>query len=373
MRIALWSVVATLVAAAAPGVATASIGLKRIATFREPVQLVRVPGDRHRMVVVERGGGVRLLRDGRPLRRPFLDISSQVALVRRGSKFDHGGLFSVAFAPDYQRSRRLYVFYTHLDGSLRVEEFMRDPRRPGRAQPSSRRTVLSLPGRSRFDLGGQIAYGPDRLLYVGLGQQNKTPAAQELGDLRGKLLRIDPRRAGARPYRIPSGNPFAGRANVRQEIWAFGLRNPFRFSFTPGGSVVIGDVGESLVEEIDVVPSNEAGANLGWSAFEGRSRTDKPGVSGHKPPVIEHAHSRGYCSIIGGLVVRDRSLSIRGRYLYSDWCLGRLRSVRLGRRVARGDRFERARVARPVAFGEDGRRRVYVVSQQGPVFRLVRR
>jgi glucose/arabinose dehydrogenase len=373
VRIALWSVVAALGVAAAPGVATASIGLKRIATFREPVQLVRVPGDRRRMVVVERDGVVRLLRDSRPLRRPFLNISSQVALAR-GANFDHGGLFSVAFAPDYQRSRRLYVFYTHLDGSLRVEEFKRDPRRPERAQPASRRTVLSLPGRSRFDLGGQIAFGPDRLLYVGLGQQDETPAAQELGDLRGKLLRIDPRPAGARPYRIPPGNPFVGRTNVRQEIWALGLRNPFRFSFTPGGSIVIGDVGESYVEEIDVVPPNEAGANLGWSAFEGRSRTDKPGVSGqHTPPVIEHAHSRGYCSIIGGLVVRDRSLSVRGRYLYSDWCLGRGRSVRLGRRVARGDRFERARVALPVAFGEDGRRRVYVVSQRGPVFRLVRR
>lgn len=372
MRIALWPVVAAIGVVAAPGLATASIGLKRIATFREPVQIVRVPRDRHRMVVVEREGIVRLLRDGRPVRRPFLDISSKVALTR-GRNFDHGGLFSVAFAPDYRRSRRLYVFYTHLDGSLRVEEFMRDPRRPERAQPATRRTVLSLPRRSRFDLGGQIAYGPDRLLYVGLGQQDEETAAQELGDLRGKLLRIDPRPAGTRPYRIPAGNPFAGRANVRQEIWAYGLRNPFRFSFTRDGSIVIGDVGESLVEELDVVPPNEAGANLGWSGFEGRRRTSAPAVSGHHPPVIEHSHSRGYCSIIGGLVVRDRSLSIRGRYLYSDWCLGRLRSVRLGRNRARGDRFEPARVDFPVAFGEDARRRVYVVSQRGPVYRLVRR
>lgn len=371
MRVAL-SVAAALAVAVTPAGAKPSIKLKRLATFQEPMQIVPVPGDHRRLLVVERRGVVQLLRDGRRVGRPFLDISSDVAFAD-GPNFDHGGLFSVALPPDYRRSRRLYLFYTHVDRSLRVEEFKRHRRNRERAVPSSRRSVLSLPDRPRFALGGQISYGPDRLLYIGLGDQGNTSAPQDLGDLRGKLLRIDPRPAGGGPYRVPAGNPFVGRAGVRPEIWAFGLRNPFRFSFSPGGSLVVGDVGESHVEEIDVIAPTEAGANLGWSAYEGRRATGAPAVSGHKPPVIEHAHDGRYCSITGGLVVRDRSLPIRGRYLYSDWCLGRLRSVKLYRRRARGGRFERPRVRYPVAFGEDSRRRVHVISQYGPVYRVVRR
>jgi glucose/arabinose dehydrogenase len=349
--------------AALPAPAGASIRLKRVAKLHEPLQLVRVPGSRHTLAVVERRGVIRLLRGGRVLRKPFLDISSRVDVGSGDTSGGHGGLLSVAFSPAYARSRRLYVFYTHRDGSLRVEEIRR----------ASSRVVLSLPNRTRFDLGGQLAFGPDRLLYVGLGDQERPAAAQALGDLRGKLLRIDPRRAGASPYRIPHGNPFVGRPGARAEIWAYGLRNPFRFSFAPGGSAIVGDVGASRFEEIDVISPRRAGANLGWPAFEGRHRTAAPAVSGSVLPLVQHSHLRRYCSVIGGLVVRDRSLPIRGRYLYSDHCVGRLRSVRLGRRRARGDRAEAAEVAHPVGFGEDARRRVYVLTLGGAVYRVARR
>jgi glucose/arabinose dehydrogenase len=342
--------------------AGAAVSLKRVVKLRQPIQVAAVPGQPRLMAVVERRGVVRLLRDGRLRRRPLLDLSRRVDMPSSDLATDHGGLLSVAFAPDYARSHRLYAFYTARDRSLRVDELTR-----GRG-----RTVLELPGRARYDLGGQIAFGPGRLLYVGLGYQEAADAPQDLGDLRGKLLRIDPRASGADPYRIPRTNPFARRPGARREIWAYGLRNPFRFSFAPGGSLVLGDVGQSRYEEVDVVPRSRAGANLGWTAFEGHHRTSAPAPGGSLlGPVIEHRHARGFCAVTGGLVVRDRSLSIRGRYLYSDFCLGRLRSAALSRRGARGDREERPYVAHPVAFGEDARRHVYVVSLDGVVYRVV--
>jgi glucose/arabinose dehydrogenase len=354
-------VLAFLAAAATP--VEARIGLQRIATLREPMYVARAPGDSRSLYVAERSGRVRVIRRGRLLRRPFLDLSHVVEIRDPRIEEDHGGLYSIAFAPDYARSRRLYVFYSHRDGSLRVDEVRR----------GSRRLVLSLPDRSRFDLGGQIAFGSDRMLYIGLGDQSTPGTSRDLANLRGKLLRIDPRRLGRRAYRVPRGNPFLATPGARAEVWAYGLRNPFRFSFAPGGSLIVGDVGESRAEEIDWIPPRRAGADLGWDLFEGRERVRPGDAPSHLPPVIEHSHSLPYCSIIGGLVVRDRSLSVFGRYVYSDFCNGRLRSARLVRGSARGDRAELPHVIRPVAFGEDARRRVYVVTLPGPVYRLVRR
>jgi glucose/arabinose dehydrogenase len=359
-RVAL-AAVACLGATAAP--AEARLDLQRVATFRQPMQVTTAPGERRSLYVVERRGRVRIMRRGKLRARPFLDISRLVGIRSRSMTADHGGLFSIAFAPDYARSRRVYVFYTHVDGSLRVEEVRR----------GSRRLVLRLPDRTDFDIGGQIAFGPDRLLYVGLGHQESAGAARDLGDLRGKLLRIDPRPLGAQPYRIPGGNPFAGSPTARSEIWAYGLRNPFRFSFAPSGSLLVGDVGESQVEEIDLIPPRRAGADLGWDVFEGRRKVNPGSAPGHLPPVIEHGHDGRFCSIVGGLVVRDRSLPVFGRYLYSDFCHGQLRSARIAGGRARGDRAEAPILIYPVAFGEDARRRVYVVSLRGPVYRLVDR
>jgi glucose/arabinose dehydrogenase len=355
------AVAACLGAAVTP--AEARVRLERVATLSGPIHATTAPGDRRSLYVAERRGRVRVLRRGRLLRRPLLDISHLVEIRDRRFEADHGGLFSVAFAPDYARSRRVYVFYSHVDGSLRVEEIRR----------GARRLVLRLPDRPSFDLGGQIAFGPDGFLYVGLGDQSDSGASRDLGDLRGKLIRIDPRPSGGRPYRVPRGNPFAGAPGTAAEIWAYGLRNPFRFTFSPGGALVVGDVGESRVEEIHLIPPRRAGADLGWNLFDGRRRVRPGDAPAHLPPVIEHSHARRFCSVIGGIVVRDRSLPLFGRYLYSDFCNGRLRSARLTRAGARGVRGERPVVIRPVAFGEDARRRVYVVTLLGPVYRLVSR
>jgi hypothetical protein len=353
------------VASLGAGVETANarLGLERVATFRQPMQVTIAPGDRRSLYVVERRGRVKVMRRGRVLSRRLLDISRLVEIRSADITADHGGLFSIAFAPDYRRSRRLYVFYSHRDGSLRIEELRR----------GARRLVLRLPDRPDFDLGGQIAFGPDRLLYVGLGDQSVDGAARDLGDLRGKILRIDPRPSLGGPYRIPAGNPFAGRTGARPEIWAYGLRNPFRFSFARGGSLLVGDGGESQVEEIDAIPPERAGADLGWDIFEGRLRVRQGSVPGHLGPLITHDHRERFCSIIGGLVVRDRSLPLFGRYVYSDFCFGRLRSARIAGGRAGGDRAERPGLIYPVAFGEDARRRVYVASLRGPLYRLVDR
>ena len=338
--------VAVLVSLFSPAPAESRIALRRVATLDQPMQVLTIPGERNALAIVQRRGRVRILRQGRVVRRPLADLSRVVGIRSSQMTADHGGLFSIAFAPDYPVSRRLYAFYTHRDESLRIEELTR----------GVRRVLLRVPDRHDFDLGGQIAFGPGGLLYAGLGDQDVDGAAQDPGDLRGKLLRIRPARPGA-----------------TWKTFALGLRNPFRFSFSPRGTLLVGDVGEATAEEISVIPRGRVGANLGWDVFEGRERVRGGGLPGALGPAVQLRHSAGYCSITGGLLVRDGSSPLYGRYVYSDFCRGRLRSTRILATRARGDRAERIGVTYPVGFGEDARRRVYVVSLRGGVYRLVRR
>ena len=232
--------------------------------------------------------------------------------------------------------------------------------------------------------GGLLLFGPDKHLYIGTGdgggggdQHGARGNAQNLGSLLGKLLRIDPAEAGGRPYSVPSDNPFVGRDGARGEIYSYGLRNPWRYSFDrKTGDLSIGDVGQDEVEEIDFVRRGKGrGANFGWRPFEGRSRY-APGESapGHVPPVITRSHGDGWCSITGGVVVRDPNLpALRGRYVFGDFCEGRILSARLSAGRARSVRNTPLKVDSLSSFGEDARGRVYAVSLGGPVFRLVAR
>jgi glucose/arabinose dehydrogenase len=230
--------------------------------------------------------------------------------------------------------------------------------------------------------GGLLLFGPDRRLYIGLGdgggggdRHGSRGNAQALGTLLGKILRIDPRRSGGRAYTIPSGNPFRGRSGARGEIYAYGLRNPWRFSFDRRtGDLTIGDVGQGDVEEIDFVRSGR-GKNFGWRPFEGRRRyTRGQSAPGHVKPVIQRFHSRGNCSITGGVVVRDPGLpALRGRYVFGDFCRGRIETARLSPGRATAQRTTRLRVPSLSSFGEDARGRVYAVSLEGPVYRLAPR
>jgi glucose/arabinose dehydrogenase len=373
-RLAVAGALAAAVTAAAPSAAGAAVGLKAVATFSSPVFVTAPSGDERRLFVVEKRGRIRVFRDGAKLSRAFLDISALVAA--NGER----GLLALEFPPDYASTRRFYVFFNDVQGDIRVEEFLRSRGSADVADPASRRLVLEIPHRDFSNHnGGQLEFGPDGLLYIstgdGGGAFDPLENAQNLGSLLGKVLRIDPRTSGTAPYRVPSDNPFVGRSGARPEVYAYGLRNPFRFSFDRStGDIAIGDVGQSAVEEIDFARRGGArGANYGWDTFEGsRSTGEGGGAPGHVPPVLERFHTQGDCSIIAGYVVRDRSLpSLLGRFLHGDFCLGRLRSAVLGIPRARDDRALGPAVDSLASFGEDGNGCLYAVSLAGPVYRLV--
>ncbi len=365
--------------AAAPPAAPAATQLRllRLGRFDQPTYLTAPRGDRRRFVV-ERPGRIRVVSGGRVLGTPFLDIGD---LVTSGGE---SGLLSMAFAPDYARSGRFYVYYTDSDGYIRIDQFRRAAGRPNRADRGSRRLVMRVPHPRSNHKGGQIQFGPDGRLYAGFGDGggggDPDQNGQDLGAQLGKLIRITPK-AGGR-YNVPRDNPFVNRSGARPEIYAYGLRNPYRFSFDRlRGHLIVGDVGQDAVEEIDFVPNRRGrgraprgGYNFGWSIFEGLDRYSEGSAPGHVPPAIAHSQDGGYCSIIGGYVLRDRALGrgLYGKYVYGDYCNANLRLSTLRARNA-PSRSLSAQVPSLVSFGEDGRGRVYAISLDGPVYRLAAR
>ena len=350
--------------------------LAKVGDFASPVFVTSPPGDRRRLFVVEQGGRIRVVRDDRVLEQPFLDVSAQI--VSGGEQ----GLLGLAFAPDYAESRRFYVNFTDRSGDTRIVEYRAQESDPDRADPDSARVVLRQDQPEANHNGGMLAFGPDDLLYIGLGdgggsddQHGGDGNAQDLGSLLGKILRIDPRRQEGRAYGIPEDNPFTDRDGARPEVFSYGLRNPWRFSFDrERAALAIGDVGQDAVEEIDFTSLDEApGANFGWRPFEGDARNfPDEQAPGHVPPVLTLSHDDGYCSITGGYVVRDPRLpALEGQYVYGDFCDGRVRAARLREGGARDDRrLDLPQVGSISSFGEDARGRVYVTSLDGPVYRL---
>jgi glucose/arabinose dehydrogenase len=356
------------------------LGLKRIGAFDSPTYVTGAPGFPKLLFVVEQPGTVEVLSDGHKLAHPFLDIRGLVG-------YDGGerGLLSIAFPPDYGQSGRFYVYYTDNSGNIRVEEFQR--RSATRAAPSSRRTVIEIPHPINANHnGGQLQFLGD-LLYFGTGDGGSggdpPNNAQNTNSLLGKLLRIDPRPSGGQPYSVPADNPFVAKPG-RDEIYSYGLRNPFRFSFdtasAAGPRIAIGDVGQNRFEELDYIAVGAAsGANYGWDALEGfapytEENSGTPNPGGTTKPIMAYSHSRdgGSCSIIGGYVVGNGGPpSLRGRYVYSDYCSGQLRSLVPHLHHASGDRRLGIEVPSPTSFGEDDQGRIYVCSQEGAVYRLV--
>jgi glucose/arabinose dehydrogenase len=363
--------------ASASGAAHLSGGVRlvRVGTFRMPVQVTAPPGDPLRVMVVERQGRIRVVRDGEVQRTPFLDIRGRVL-----GGYERG-LLSLAFSPDYADSGLFYVYYSGRDGDQRVVEFRRSD--ADRADARSARTVLRMADAEPTHNGGQLAFGPDGLLYVSTGdgggkgdRHGSRGNAQDLGSMLGKLLRIDPRPSGGRAYSIPARNPFRGRPGARDEIYAYGLRNPWRFSFDRvTGDLAIGDVGQDTWEEINfVLRGRGRGANFGWRPFEGRARyTPGESAPGHVKPVIVRSHRQGSCAIVGGVVVRDRGVPLYGRYVYGDVCRERLFAAKLSPAGARAHRPTSLRISTLTSFGEDTLGRVYVTSLQGRVSRIAAR
>ena len=352
------------------------VRLLLLGRFDQPTYVAAPRGDRRRFVV-EREGRIRIVQGGRLLGRPFLDISDRV------TSGGESGLLSIAFARDYRTSRRFWVYYTDRRGFIQIDQFRAGEGTPNRADPASRRSVIRVPHHRGNHKGGQLQVGPDGYLYAGFGDGGSggdpDENAQNLDRMLGKLIRIDPKPGGG--YAIPPDNPFRGRAGALPEIYSYGLRNPYRFSFDRRrGSLTIGDVGESEIEEVDFVPGRSGGRqprggfNFGWDSFEGRSRYESGSAPGAIFPVVQHTHASGFCSITGGYVIRDRSLGRgwTGRYIYGDYCDGTLRLARL-RRPNGPTKPTRLKVSGLVSFGEDSRGRVYAVSLNGPVYRIGRR
>ena len=358
---------------AAPAVAQAAPRLERVGDFAQPVHVAGAPGDYERLYVVEQRGTIQVVRNGRA--HQFADISG---VVQYGGE---QGLLSMAFAPDFAQSRLLYVYYTDREGDNRVEE-LRAPTNDA-ADAGYRRQVIVLehPGASNHN-GGQIQFGRDGMLYLapgdGGGSNDPGGDAQRLDSELGKVLRINPRQSGAAPYTVPPDNPFA--SGPVPEIWSYGLRNPFRFSFDRvTGDLTIGDVGQGRWEEIDYVPASEGagrGVNFGWAPCEGSylagSGTASCSLAGARSPVINHSNPGGWKAIIGGYVVRDPTVpSLLGRYVYSDAVKGELWSARLA--VPAAGEVGATGVATPGAssFGEDAEGCLYVTQLGGQVSRIV--
>jgi hypothetical protein len=349
--------------------ATDEIGLERVAeNLDSPVWVTAPPRDA-RLFIVEQPGRIRVMRNGRLLPRPFLDITDR---VRAGGE---RGLLSVAFHPRYDANGRLYVDYTDRHGDTRIERYAVS-RDPDRADPASARLLLHITQPYSNHNGGLVMFGPDGMLWIGMGDGGSggdpSGNGQNPATLLGKLLRIDVDHGD--PYAIPRDNPFVGRRGARPEIWALGLRNPWRFCFDPAsGTVVIADVGQNLWEEVNVAQAAAGGLNYGWNLFEGRHpyRSAAPPAADLVPPALEYGHGEG-CSVIGGFVYRGSGIpALRGHYVYSDYCRGWLRSFRIDGGRAIGARSWTAPALGPVtSFGEDARGELYVTTAAGRVWRL---
>jgi glucose/arabinose dehydrogenase len=364
----------TAASAVDPAGRAAGLRLIRVGTFAATTFATGAPGDTRRLFVVEKGGTIAVVVNGRKQARAFLDISN---LVNAGA--NEQGLLSMAFAPDYERSGRFYVYYTDGANNIRIVQYRRAGRDPNRADPASARPVLTIDHHTETNHnGGQLQFGPDGDLYIGVGdggnEGDPHDYGQNTGVLLGKLLRIRPQAGGG--YAIPPGNPFAGRSGRRAEIWAYGLRNPWRFSFDRlTGDLAIADVGQDEEEEIDFARRGRgAGANYGWSVFEGDHRYKPGSAPGSIAPELVAHHSAGYCAIVGGYVVRDRSLpGLYGRYLYGDNCKPQISSVKLNPGHAVGNRATGLSVSALSSFGQDTAGHIYAVSLSGPVYRLAAR
>jgi len=357
-----------------------TLALRSVGTFDSPIYVTHAPGTPGFLYVAEQAGRIRVVDKGTPRSQDFLNISNRISCC--GER----GLLSIAFDPHYRSNHLLYADYTNANGDLEVDEFHATSNRG--ADPNSRRTVIVIPhpGESNHN-GGQLQFGPAGLLYIstgdGGGGGDNHDNARHLNVLLGKILRIDPHKQGTRPYTVPQSNPYVGRTG-RDEIFAYGFRNPWRFSFdSANNDLAIGDVGQDSWEEIDYVARPRAkGSYFGWPTYEGfapfdLSRPDpNPNPRPRVQPIIVKNHgSDGYHAIIGGYVVHNPNLSLlNGRYVYSDHANGAIRSLVPSTSGARGDRNTGLSVSGPSSFGIGYARQLYVASLgDNHVYQIVQR
>lgn len=304
-----------------------TITLTRIATgFTRPLHITHAGDGSARLFISEKGGVVKIIRNGAVLPSPFADFT---AVVR--STGSEQGLLSIAFPPNFAVRRHFYADYTATTG-IGDTVVARIPANPASdvADTAGASEVLRVPQPFENHNGGQLAFGPDGFLYIGMGdgggEGDPLNNAQNRSVLLGKILRVDVESPVATTYAVPAGNPFGS------EIWSYGLRNPWRFSFDrTNGDLFIADVGGALFEEVNVQPSARGADNYGWNIMEGFHCLNSPtcNQTGLTLPVAEYGHDNGNCSITGGFVYRGtRFPSLQGIYIYGDFCSGRIWGLR---------------------------------------------
>ncbi|WP_329565100.1 PQQ-dependent sugar dehydrogenase [Streptomyces sp. NBC_01361] len=346
---------------AAPPRAAAGVALTEVATAQNPT--AGAAGPDGTVWIAERAGTVRVL-DDRGLGEPVLDISSET--TTDGER----GLLGVAFDNEFEH---FYISYTNLEGTSTIDEFAVQY---GAIQADSRRTVLTQTQPYENHNGGDIKFGPDGYLYIAFGDGGSggdpQGNGQRLDTLLGKILRIYP--SGGEPYTIPADNPFVDDPDAKDEIWSYGLRNPWRFSFDSGtGDLLIGDVGQSDWEEIDWASADsEGGENYGWASMEGthpfRGGTEP---ANHVPPVHEYDRNGLGCSVTGGYVYRGDAIpDLQGQYLYSDYCDGTVRGLTIENGEVTGQSDLGVNGGEVVSFVEDGDGELYVLALGGSISRI---
>ena len=348
------------------------LGLELVASgLSDPVHLTAPAGDA-RLFIVEQAGTIRIVRNGQLVTRPFLDITAKVGAG--GER----GLLGLAFHPSYATNRYFYVNYTDLNGDTHVERYTASAADRDSADPGSAKSILFIPQPYANHNGGLVLFGPDGKLYIGMGDggsggdpQNR---AQNPDSLLGKLLRIDV--DGGDPYAVPPDNPYAAGGGGRGEIWAIGLRNPWRFAFDrPAGLLYIADVGQNAWEEVDVAPGGQGGLNYGWRIMEGAHcyNPDPCTSPGLTLPALEYGRADG-CSVIGGFVYRGRrSPSLVGQYFYSDYCSAWIKTFTYahGAVTQRTSWTLSVSLGSVLSFGEDAAGELYVLTAGGRVYRIV--
>lgn len=382
---ALAAIVLGCMPAALPAAALPAVRLEPLsAVFSQPAHIAYAPGDSQHLWIVEQTGAIRVydLSGDRLLETPFLSLQDRI------STGGERGLLSIAFHPDFAANGRFYVNYTDRAGNTQIVEYRVGPDRLV-ADPSTARPILQIDQPAANHNGGTMAFGPDGYLYIGTGDGGRAGDpwgnAQNLNTLLGKMLRIDV--DGGTPYAVPADNPFVGRRDARPEIWAYGLRNPWKFSFDRAtGDLYIADVGQNAWEEVNFQPAaSRGGQNYGWNRMEGshcypaNRRCDPAGLT---MPVAEYSHEFG-CSITGGYVYRGTAIpGLAGYYLFGDYCSGTIWAMSTepapgyreqpGRQPAMWPFEQLLQEAMLVtAFGEDAAGELYVADHTGFVYRIV--
>jgi len=361
-----------------PPTGTVPVTLQQVAAgLSFPLYLTAPPGDTSRLFIAEKGGAIRIVRHGTLVPTPFLDLNGKV------STGAEQGLLGLAFDPAYATNGRFVVHYTDVSGNTTISLFQVATTNPDSADPVSERIILTVEQPFPNHNGGQIVFGPDGMLYIGLGdggsEGDPGGRGQSLNDLLGDILRVDV--SSGTGYTVPPDNPFVGRTDARPELWSVGLRNPWRFSFDAAtGDLYIGDVGQDAWEEVDVATAAQGagrGANFGWNVTEGRHCFANPNcdVSKFTLPLLEYSHQEG-CSVTGGFVYRGAAIpALQGHYFYADYCQGWVRSFRLqDGMAAEAQQWPGLAPGGNVpSFGQDAAGELYVMNAGGQVFRIVPR